>query len=204
MENEIIECEKILGIIYCYTCKTTQKKYIGQTTNEKRRRAQFRWKTNYCKGGDSAIDNARRRYGTEDFEYIVLEEYFFENVNDATKKLDEREQYYIKLYDTYMHGYNSTIGGHTNRGKKWTAEQLNKIRGENHWNYGKRYEYKEKPQLYKSISVYSKDGTLLETCKSQKEAAKKYNVEATNVAKVCKGKLKTTGGYIFKYANTLD
>lgn len=198
-KSENVECKKIRGIVYCYTCKTNGKKYIGQTTNEKWRRAQFRWKTNYCTGGTSAIDNARKKYGVDDFEYCVLEEYLFDSLDEANIKLDEREQYYIKLYDSYMHGYNSTTGGHSYRAKR-TEEQLSKMRGKNHWNYGKRHEYKKRPELYKKIEVYDKSGNLLEVCNSQKEAAKKYNVAATNIAKVCRGKLNTTGGYVFKYA----
>lgn len=99
----------------------------------------------------------------------------------------------------YIHGYNSTTGGHSYRSKR-TEEQLEKMRGKNHWNYGKKHAYKKRPELYKKIQVYDKSGNLIETCNSQKEASEKYNVAATNIAKVCRGKLKTTGGYIFKYA----
>lgn len=193
------KCNKIRGIIYCYTCNSTGKKYIGQTINEQRRRATFRQRVNYCKGGGSAIDNARHKYGPKDFTYEVLEEYFFDTVEEAKIKLDEREIYNIKLYNTYLYGYNSTIGGHSPIGKKWTDEQKVKITGKNHWNYGKKHDYKQRPELYKSIDVYDKNGSFIETCESQKIAAEKYNVLATNIAKVCRGKLKTTGGYIFQY-----
>lgn len=47
--------------------------------------------------------------------------------------------------------------------------------------------------------MYTLDGEFLEKCDSQQEAAKKYNVPATNIAKVCRGKLKTAGKHIFKY-----
>lgn len=198
-ELENIKCEKIRGIIYCYTCKTTGKKYIGQTTNEDVRKLQFKRKSNYCKGGTSAIDNARKKYGVDDFEYCVLEEYYFDSKEQATLKLDEREMYYIEKYDTYIHGYNSTTGGHSYRAKR-SEEWKSKICGKNHWNYGKKYNCGPKSKLNKKISVYDKSGNLLETCNSQKEAAEKYNVAATNIAKVCRGKLNTTGGYIFKYA----
>ena len=200
MNNRKVDCEEIHGVIYCYTCNINGKKYIGQTTNEERRKAQFRWKTSYCKGGNSAIDNARKKYGPENFTYEVLETYVFHTLEEANAKLDARETYYISLYDTYLHGYNSTKGGHNGRGKKWTPEQLEKITGKNHWNYGKKHEYKPKPKKCRKVDVYTKDGILIETCESLKFAAQKYNIASTNIAKVCRGKLIQTGGYKFKYA----
>lgn len=199
INNRKIDCEEIHGVIYCYTCNINGKRYIGQTTNEKERKARFKGKTPYCRGGNSAIDNARKKYGPNNFTYEVLERYTFSTLEEANIKLDEREIYYINLYNTYLHGYNSTKGGHNGRGKKWTPEQLEKIRGKNHWNYGKRYKYKPKPKKCKKVDVYTKEGSFIETCASLKYAAEKYNVISTNIAKVCRNKLNSTGGRVFKY-----
>lgn len=49
-----------------------------------------------------AIYRAIRKYGKENFNFEVLEETDFPN---------EREKYYIQLYNTYHNGYNETLGG---------------------------------------------------------------------------------------------
>ena len=45
-----------------------------------------------------------RKYGLENFTFEVLEECELGLLND-------REEYYIELYNSYFHGYNSTFGG---------------------------------------------------------------------------------------------
>lgn len=116
--RKIKKGDLIEGIIYCYTCNINGKRYIGQTTNEASRKAHFMRNVPYCTGWTSAIDKARKKYGPYNFTYQVLERYEFTSLEEACVKLDEREIYYIALYDTYIHGYNSTKGGHSGRGKK--------------------------------------------------------------------------------------
>lgn len=50
------------------------------------------------------IKRAILKYGRQNFSIKELEEC-------DTGKLDEREVYYISLYDSYNNGYNSTKGG---------------------------------------------------------------------------------------------
>jgi group I intron endonuclease len=95
------------GVIYCYHCIPTGKKYIGQTVNEKRRK----WRHKHdCKNGvDYKFYRAVRKYGWENFIYGVIEEY-------DVDFLGEQEEFFIAKYDSYDNGYNSTTGGEGVRG----------------------------------------------------------------------------------------
>ena len=98
------------GIVYCYT-SPSGKKYIGQTRNEENRRKDFlniniRYSTK-----NSKIDNARQKYGPENFIYRIIVEVFDENIKKLLDKLDELEKFFIKDYNTIENGYNSDKGG---------------------------------------------------------------------------------------------
>ena len=103
----------MIGIIYKYT-SPINKVYIGQTTNEKRRRKTF-LNLNKSYGG-SKIDRARLKYKPENFQYEILYKAEFTSAKEAQKKLDELEQFYIKQYNSYRAGYNMTYGGYTTTG----------------------------------------------------------------------------------------
>lgn len=93
---------EMTGIIYCYYCIPTGKKYMGQTVHEERRKRQHR---HDCKRGvDNKFYRAVRKYGWHQFIYGIMEEYEIEF-------LTEKEIHYINHYDTYNNGYNSTTGG---------------------------------------------------------------------------------------------
>jgi group I intron endonuclease len=96
------------GVIYCYHCISTGKKYIGQTDNERRRK--YEHSSHYNKKSkDNKFYRAVKKYGWENFIYGIIE-----NVN--IEDLDYKEIYFIEYYDTYHNGYNSTIGGAGCRG----------------------------------------------------------------------------------------
>lgn len=108
------------GIIYKYI-SPSGKVYIGQTTQEKRRRKTF-FNLNKSYGG-AKIDAARQKYGPENFKYEIIETIVFKYKAESTKRLDELEEHYINLYYSYKDGYNMTYGGYTNRGFKYSEEQ---------------------------------------------------------------------------------
>jgi group I intron endonuclease len=95
------------GVIYCYHCILTGKKYIGQTVHENRRKNQH--KRDCKKGVDNKFYRAVRRYGWNSFIYGIIDEYNIDFLN-------EQEIFCIDYYDTYLNGYNSTIGGEGVRG----------------------------------------------------------------------------------------
>lgn len=52
------------------------------------------------------------------------------------------------------------------------------------------------------IKQYTKTGILIKTWAAAKEAARELGLSQGNIASCCKGNYKSTGGFIFKYANT--
>lgn len=114
----------LVGIIYKYT-SPSGKIYIGQTIQEKRRRKTF-LNLNKSYGGEK-IDAARRKYSPETFSYEVLERYSLNSADEARTILDSREEYYIKLFDSYRSGYNMTFGGLTTTGMKASEETREKL-----------------------------------------------------------------------------
>lgn len=49
------------------------------------------------------------------------------------------------------------------------------------------------------MKQYDIEGNLLNTFISIAEAGRQLKLDSSSISKACKGKLKTCGGYIFKY-----
>lgn len=107
--------------IYKITKKSNGKSYIGQSSNIERRFKEHKYKK------DIPIDLAIQKYGSDAFEFSILEEC-------SQEQLDEREIYWIQYYNTYKgFGYNCSAGGGNNRGEnngrtKLTNEDVAYIR----------------------------------------------------------------------------
>lgn len=83
--------------------------------------------------------------------------------------------------------------------------------GKNNWNYGKHRSEetkqkisetkKDKPQYKhrKPILQYTKDGIFIRYWDSAKSASKELKIDATSIGKCCMDKLKTSGGFIWRY-----
>lgn len=95
----------MFGLIYIITNSTNNKVYIGQTIQS----LKDRW-NEHCRRASSKaeadmhIKRAILKYGKENFNIRELEKCKVEELN-------EKEIYYISLYDSYNKGYNSTKGG---------------------------------------------------------------------------------------------
>ena len=62
--------------------------------------------------------------------------------------------------------------------------------------------YEEKCGIPKKVNQYNKNMELIKTWNSISEAAKELRLNTSNIINVCKGgKQKTSGGYIWRYAN---
>ena len=92
-----------MAFIYKITNDINQKVYIGMTerTIEERFKEHCReYKQRRCE--KRPLYSAMKKYGPEHFHVELVEE---------TNSPEEREQYWIKYYNSYKEGYNATIGG---------------------------------------------------------------------------------------------
>lgn len=94
-----------MPFIYKITNKINGKCYIGKTLNsieERWREHQSDSKKERCK--DRPLYRALNKYGIENF--------LIEQVEECDENIvPEREQYWIKYYNSYHYGYNATLGG---------------------------------------------------------------------------------------------
>lgn len=166
------------------------KIYIGQTTKtlEERKRS---YHSNY-KHKDRPITFAMRKYGFENFLFEIIED----NILDK-KILDERERYYIKLYDCLVSsnkGYNVELGGNgTGKHSPETRLKISQAQlGEKNHMYGKKG--KDSPSSKPVIEL-----TTGKTYDSAVIAADQLNLNFSHVCATARGTRGSTGGFVFRY-----
>lgn len=116
-----------MGCIYKITNKINGKIYIGKTS----RTPQIRWSehkqySHLIERYNTPLYHAMRKYGIDNFDFTVIED----NISNL-EKLNEREKYYIELYNSTSHenGYNIVLGGDGGRtSSKLTIQQVEEIR----------------------------------------------------------------------------
>lgn len=102
--------------------------------------------------GGTKIDNARRKYGPENFEYTVLMKVTGDNPEEVKDYLNTLEEGFIRMYDSYKNGYNSTTGGDS----RILSEESRKILSEAHkgqvsWMKGKKHTEESKRRMSESL-----------------------------------------------------
>ena len=115
------------GVVYKYT-SPSGKVYIGQTYREEGRKKDFRLKNRPYSNGHK-INNARKKYGPENFTYEVLFEIITDDGEELRKALDQWEMFYIEKYKSYdgKYGYNMNKGGAGNAGGYYSPEARAKM-----------------------------------------------------------------------------
>lgn len=133
--------------IYMWT-SPSGKSYIGQSVDLVMRKRIF-CTFNHTYGGNK-INCARKKYSHKSlWNYKVLE-------YCGVDKLDEREKYYIKLYNTVNNGYNCESGGHENKiisdevKRKLSEAMKGKRCGENHPMWGRHLTEEQKRKMSKA------------------------------------------------------
>lgn len=203
-------------LIYMFINKVNGKKYVGLTSRSLEERT-----AEHLRHDATLFDKKLREYGITNFDLIVLD------VADTLEELNEKEKYYIKLFKTLVpNGYNLCEGGGVTKGYKHREESKQKmsesrkqkdISGENNPFYGNHHTEEARKKMRKAwteerrkkLSEESKNrkhstkkvknidtGEIFDSIKA---ASEKYNVKATHITRVCKGKRKKTGGYRWEY-----
>ena len=107
-----------MGYIYIVINDINHKVYIGQTSTSLKRRWHEHTHTDINNG--THFHNALLKYGVDKFHLYLLEECTID-------KLNEREIYYISIFNSYKDGYNMTPGGAGVPGYKHTDEDKIKM-----------------------------------------------------------------------------
>lgn len=90
--------------IYKITNRLNGKIYVGQTIRNVNRRF-----AEHCRKKDNThLHNAMRLYGKENFRVEIVD-----TANSQTE-LDEKERYWIRVFNSDVEGYNETAGGDSN------------------------------------------------------------------------------------------
>jgi hypothetical protein len=117
-----------MATLYGHYQPKTDKWYIGVIT--KTNTTQKRWQNGkgYINNHQKKFENAILKYGWDSFEHII----FFDDLTD--EEADRLEVEYIKKYDSFKNGYNSTEGGDmkspgcTRKGMKNSQRQKDAVR----------------------------------------------------------------------------
>lgn len=122
--------------IYSITNIVNYKKYIGQSVNIERRLSNHKWALKHNKHNNDHLQKSFNKYGEDYFVFEIICEC-------DQNQLDEREQFYIELYDCMNPhcGYNSESGG--NLHKHHSEASISKMKevhsGERGSMYGKKH-----------------------------------------------------------------
>lgn len=167
------------GIIYKYT-SPSGKCYIGQTSQENKRKYRFEnIKQSY---GSPKINNARKKYGPENFEYEILFEISIDDKDELRKILGEKEIIYIKQFDTINNGYNYQEGG---------IHKVNVLSPESR----KQAALK----VSKAILQYSIKGVFMREWISTMDIERELGINHTLISQNCLGKTKHCRNFVFKH-----
>lgn len=201
-----------MGYIYKIINDINNKVYIGQTTYT----LEERFKQHLFSARHEApykLYRAMNKYGTEHFQIQLIEEC-------PNSELNIKEAYWIGKYNSFDNGYNCTLGG--DGVQKYNHDEMLQL-----WNEGypliyiaKKYQAHPdvvgkiirsfgitKEEIYhrgagnnrKVVAQYDKQGNLIKIYPSGTEAARQTGNRQANISKCCLGKIKTCGGYIWKY-----
>lgn len=197
--------------IYLHKNKINNKVYIGQTIQNN---LNDRWKNGLGYKTCTYFYYAIQKYGWDNFEHIVLEQ----SDNWTQEELDQREQYYIHLYQSNnpQYGYNITKGGQNSISPNALPKALEWM--QQHPDFGKaraqdmlKWQQEHPEEILKMRRINAQKATnarkkkvqCIETGKifeSASAAARETpKTSQSKICMVCRGQRATCGSYHWKY-----
>ena len=184
--------------VYQHKNLRNDKSYIGMTSLEPKKR----WEN-----GLSGYRNNQQMYNdiknsdwNTDWEHNILGQ--FEDKQEALNV----EEMFIWLFDSINEGYNkSSYSSHSCKHSEESKQKMSEAKtGEKAYWYGKHHSEESKQKMSenrpsKLVLQFSKDGELIAEYSSIHEAERHTGLSASNICNCCKGKRKSTGGFIWKY-----
>lgn len=211
--NGVIYIEERKWRVYVHVNKTNGKRYVGVTSKPK---PEHRWREGRGYHENSYFYSAVNKYGWDGFSHIILHEGLTES--DA-KNL---EVLYIRMWKTQnrKYGYNMTSGGdgtpnyHPSEEtrKKLSFARLKEnlsdetLRRRSEGLRGRKFSDEHKRKIgdgnSKAIDMYTIDGVFIRSFKSAHDAETELNINHSHISQCCHNKRKTTGGYVWKFAQS--
>ena len=183
--------------VYIHKNLKNEKYYVGSTS----RKPSYRWRNGkgYQRHPKMWKDIQESNWNT-DWVHGILGK--FEDKDEALKY----EAFLIAMLDSVGNGYNTSVYSshyckHSEESKKRMSEC--KI-GENNPLFGKHLSEEHKKKLSdsqpkKPVLQYSKTGEFIAEYQSIIDAERQTGCNNSHICDCCKGKYKSTGGYIWKY-----
>ena len=197
----MIDGKEYYGIIYKIENIITHEIYIGQTMHPRGFNGRYNFKGNGIERvyrmllgnesrGESHNQHLRRSIKKFGFDAFDVAEVF--DMAETIEELNEKETYYISLFDSYKNGYNQSPGG-----DNFPGHERPKGKG---------------CKNSKPVCQISLDGQLIKIWDCATDASNELGITASSISNVCnKKKLrkggdisKTAGGYVWVFAKDYD
>ena len=212
----------MVGIIYGYYLPLNDKWYVGQTINEKRRKAEHKSDALRNKFPNIHFHRAIRKYGYESFEYHVLETIEGSSRASIASKLNDCESYWVSTLDSLDNGYNLTSGGsqciqadsvqQAKREKmlgrelsqetkdKMSKSAKGRIKSDAHRKaISETLTGRFNVKTSKPVNQFDLEGNFIKLFESAHEVERQLGISNSSVASVARGQRNTAGGYRWSY-----
>lgn len=197
--------------VYAHKNKTNGKLYIGVTKQNPSKRFQNGFGYKYS---NPALWEDIVKYGWDNFEHLIL----LSRVSKDIASIFEKEL--IEKYRTTNHyfGYNQQEGGFRPT-RPEISKMMKKRVGPLNPNYGKKApentrnallkraregQFGSDNAMAKPVRMYGKNGQYIRSFNCIVDAEKFLHVNSSHIVDCCKGRRKSSNGFIWKYERSDD
>ena len=216
--------KEVMYTVYQHRNLSNGKSYIGMTSLNPKKRWDYGW--GYQRNPKMWKDIQNSDWN-KDWQHNILgkfedkqealnvEEMFiwlFDSINKGYNissygggSYKQTEEHKKKISESLTGEKNPNFGKHfSEETRKRMSDNHADLSGENHPMFGKHHTEETKSKMSKSshskpVLQYSKEGELIAEYLSTKEAERLTGCYHGHICKCCKGRLKTCGGFIWRY-----